>query len=98
MITRLPPEFMIGAQLPEMIDAYRKKGGELDRMLLGKRKTLRQHIEAHLKPKDVNDGSDSVHNTYVMKKHFKYLNLTIAATHQFTPPQIDQILSATLIR
>ncbi len=96
MITRLPPEFMVGAQSPEMIDEYEKRGGELDRPLIGKTKTLRETVNENLTSVKKGRGPDPIENIYIVKKLFKYLNIVILASKYFTRSEIDSILSSKI--
>lgn len=92
-ITRLPPEHMVGAQSFRIIENYRKTGEKFDEVLLGRKKTLEQYLDANTL---MVDGSRP-QNHYITKKLFKYLKLILCALESLSQEEIEAIIQRTLV-
>ncbi|HEV8052253.1 MAG TPA: hypothetical protein VGP47_07150 [Parachlamydiaceae bacterium] len=98
VIKTLPSEFMVGMQSSKFIDKFRKQGGEFDKTLLGKKRTLQQYLKDHQFEVTARYGQKQIQNHYITKKSFKYLNLASISTKYLHPSDIDKITSKVFIK
>lgn len=97
VITALPPEYMIGAQSSQIIDDYKKKGGQFNQVLPGKTKTLQNYLDAYFIEGTESNGMLKKQNHYITNKAFKYLNFVLLSLKNLKPSEIDEIINKTLI-
>lgn len=95
IITRLPPEHMIGMQSNKFIAAYKNAGGQFHAPLNGRTKTLQEYLNANLIPVP---NSRNPQNHFITKKHFKYLYLALLALKYLPPAQVQSLIGRTLLR
>lgn len=98
VITGLPAEYMIGVQSSTLIDEYRKKGGQFDQVLVGKKKTLQNYLDTYVVGVVDYNGVENKQNHYITKKSFEYLNLAVLSLRSLKPAEIEKILNRTLIK
>ena len=98
VITTLPPEYMIGTQSSEIIKKYREGGGQFDKVLPGKKKTLQNYLDASLVEVTDENAKKKTQNHYITKKSFKYLNFALLALQYLNQSEIENIINKTLIK
>lgn len=97
VITTLPPEYMIGTQSFEIIKAYKEDGGQFDKVLPGKKKTLQNYLDASFVEVLDGNGKKKIQNHYMTKKSFKYLNFALIALKNLNQSKIKQIINKVLV-
>ncbi len=98
IITTLPSEFMVGAQSSKIVDDYRKKGGQFDKILLGKKKTLQNYLDSNLVDVSDRNNPKKNQNHYITKKSFKYLKFAVLSLKALKSDEITKIINKTLIK
>jgi hypothetical protein len=94
VIKRLPPQYMVGAQSIQILESYKRNGGQFHQPLPGKKKTLQNYLDAHL----IKGSNGKVQNHYITKKSFKYLKFATLAHEKLKAHEIDAIISKTLVK
>lgn len=94
----LPPEYMIGSQSSKIIEDYKKQGGQFDKILPGKKKSLQNYLDAYQLEGIDNYGKKKKQNHYITNKIFKYLNFALLSLKHSSPSAVDEIINKTLIK
>lgn len=94
VITRLPPEFMVGTQSFQLLSEYLETGNPLavEQPFPGKKKKLQNYLDKYLL-----EVSDKTQNHYITKKSFKYLNFLILSLQNLTSEKIKKITDKILV-
>lgn len=94
VIEQLPPEYMIGAQSTQILDSYKRNGGQFHQAFPGKKKTLQNYLDTHL----ITTSNKKVQNHYITKKSFKYLKFATLSLEKLKASEIKSIISRTLVK
>jgi len=99
VITKLPPEHLIGTQSSRHLETYRKKWGQFNKVLIGrekKKKTLQSYLNTH-QVEVHHKGQRKKQNQYITKKSFKYLKFVVSALKKLSQEEIENLVNKILI-
>lgn len=100
VITRLPPECMVGTQSYKLLNLYQSRvtEGALNSPLIGKKsnKSLKTVLEENQAVIQTLDGK-KLQNHYITKKIYKYMHSIIHAIETMPPKDIQSLANKTLL-